>query len=345
MAKMTNNVPKLASSEWPHKPVFFQAMDGTNCTPSLDFHTTAETTSETEPSCNTNTPLPIGIPIPFTTDLFEGQILFRLKNGKSDDALSQSRYFSGRQRVRQYKIQGRFKDNGATPRKLSEVYAGDIYSQPLGLKPPPFIHKIIIKIMKQAVPGVIMDLLSDSPKVLALSFSGAQTIRIDLPGTEPDIMDIATEEDTSLLFGTSHPTINVHDSAKRRTSLSNPNGLANEYSYNPEHVYTFDFYDNLLDLGLYTLNMPVLGAFDMTRTLGGQPMSISMMVKDPKQDKDGNDQFQYVFGFRVWHERLLPVGRQAQGKAHAAAGKPKKKTERDEYLQHYQRAVQPCFNI
>ena len=61
---------------------------------------------------------------------------------------------------------------------------------------------------------MIMDLLSDSPKVLALIFSSAQTIWIDLPGTEHDIMVISTEEDTILPFSTSYSTINVKKYSK-----------------------------------------------------------------------------------------------------------------------------------
>lgn len=60
---------------------------------------------------------PIGVPFKFSSDIFEGEILVRLK-GCGDDP--RDKYFSGRKRLYQHVVQGRFKEEV----RVSDVFAG-----------------------------------------------------------------------------------------------------------------------------------------------------------------------------------------------------------------------------
>ena len=60
---------------------------------------------------------PIGVPFKFSSDIFEGKILVRLK-GCGDDP--RDNYFSGRKRLYQHVVQGRFKEEV----RVSDVFAG-----------------------------------------------------------------------------------------------------------------------------------------------------------------------------------------------------------------------------
>jgi hypothetical protein len=82
------------TSTWTHRPIFIQPIGDTKC-----------------PGHDSKKSLPIGIPIDFESDLFVGKILFRFRDGPSDDKNRCDDYFQGANYniKRQVIFQGKFK--------------------------------------------------------------------------------------------------------------------------------------------------------------------------------------------------------------------------------------------
>jgi hypothetical protein len=255
---------------WPHHPVMLQ--DGTDTSTSINGILDHEK------------PLPIGIPFEFESPLFKGTALIRIRSVKSDNEEKHNAYFEGRKRLRQVVVQGKFKQS----MNMATLYYGDVYSKPLKPAPPRLIGDMLKKFFRQLVPGVIMDLSSDEPKVMALYAGCAHSLRIDNPGEEPDITDIDISENTELLG-------KKFASASRRKKLLSRPDTASKYGFDTQKVYTFHNYDNLMDMGKYKLHVPVLGKINMTKTLNGQPLSISAMTQNG----------QFLYNFRLWHDELI----------------------------------------
>lgn len=125
------------SHEWPHRPVLIKASDDSICL-------------NEDGTLSPSIP-PVGIPIEFENSLFKGRVLIRIRHlpvPNSSELLSSGKrfhceeYFQGRKRMRQFVVQGQFKES--IP--MSDVYFGDIYNKPLSLIPPPFVEKILRKI-------------------------------------------------------------------------------------------------------------------------------------------------------------------------------------------------------
>lgn len=66
------------------------------------------------------------------------------------------------------------------------------------------------------------------------------------------------------------------------------------YVFDTEHVYTFHFWQHLLDLSTYELDMSIR-QFSLSRHLGGQPLQLMAKTKGDE----------YVWSFLMWHESLL----------------------------------------
>ena len=227
---------------------------------------------------------PIGVPFEFESDLFEGKALFRFKGLRTSlDPNSDQKYFQGKKRLHQVVIQGRFKKNI----KVSDVLTGRKFEKPLALVPPPFMERIICRILKRLAPGVVINLSSKQPMVLAPFFSTVQVIRSDPPGLEPDIM--STD-------GISENILNVGDTivtSKERKTLFSDQSC--DFLFGTEHVYTFENYDDSLDYSTYTMDFRVF-RFEMNRTLNGQPMHVMA-----KSISEGH----ILWLFEIWHEKLL----------------------------------------
>ncbi len=125
------------SHEWPHRPVLIKASDDSICL------NEDGTLSPFIP--------PVGIPIEFENSLFKGKVLIRIRHipvpnssklSSSGNRFHCEKYFQGRKRMRQFVVQGQFKESI----RMSDVYFGDIYNKPLSLKPPHFIEKILRKV-------------------------------------------------------------------------------------------------------------------------------------------------------------------------------------------------------
>ena len=255
---------------WPHYPICLQASGGTKCK-----------------GYTKDSPLPIGEPFDFESSLFKGKILVRLRNGKSDNMEKSNSYFShDRKRILQIVVQGRFKE----VLKMSDVYFGDIYKEPLSTMPHPSIVSLVKKLFKVLVPGVMVDLSSKTPKILVLYAGCTKSLSINFPGSEPSMSEVDTPEDTALLGKFS-------SSKNRKKVLANPR-KASKFEFDPKYVYTFHHYDDVKDLVNYELNFPVIGKIDVKKILKTQPMTLNSATGDGRS----------VFSFDIWHESVWQKG-------------------------------------
>ena len=80
----------------------------------------------------------------------------------------------------------------------------------------------------------------------------------------------------------------------RQRILSNPD-TACHYMFDTEHVYTMEIYDELMDYGKYTIALPKIGNFQLTKAIGRQPMTFTAVTKQ-------ND---IIYDFALWHESIM----------------------------------------
>eukprot|EP00980_Cylindrotheca_fusiformis_P014214 scaffold3741_cov127-Cylindrotheca_fusiformis.AAC.6 len=273
--------PSQAVPQWPHRPAYICA------------HPEVKT-----PEHSQGEPLPLGVPVEFETDLFKGKFFCRLKpiDPHPDDATGHKEYFEGKKRHYQWIVQGRFKEE----MKFSDILIGDYYEKPFkGIPKGPFM-KLYQKFMETLNPGVIMDLTSDSPKILA-AFGSCQTLRVDHPGQEPDICSgEKLVENTTLLFGKDKK---FSSESKRRSYLSKPKN-SSKYTTNLDYVYTTEMYDHAICIGSYYQHAMGIKV-DMVNIMNGQPLGFSMFTRGDKR---------LIYKFPVWHERLLEDMEQTEEK-------------------------------
>lgn len=167
-------------------------------------------------------------------DLFKGSVLLRFRNAKSDDPTKHADYFDGRKRLMQTVIQGRFK----RPVNMGDVYVGSLFAKPLAGAPPKTMTKIMDAVIRRIAPGLVLDLSSNLPKVIAILAGTAQTMSIDEPGKEPDITSKDIEENVGHILGQKLSTRH-----KRRKVLSIPS-KASKFTFDTHNVYTFHTYDD-----------------------------------------------------------------------------------------------------
>jgi hypothetical protein len=228
-------------------------------------------------------PLPLGVPFQVETPLFKGKVLLRFRNTKSDDIKTHSDYFEGRKRLMQTVIQGHFKRRI----NMSDVYIGSLFAKPLAGPPPQYMTNIMDAIIRRVAPGLILDLSSPLPRVLALLAGTAQTMSIDPQGKEPDITLPDIEENVAFVLGRQ-----VDSKSKRRKVLGIPK-KASSFFFDTEHVYTFHTYDDVMDYGRGTMRIPMYGEFDIKPFIGPQPLSLTAVTK-------GGD---ILYDMRIWHLR------------------------------------------
>jgi Protein of unknown function (DUF1769) len=231
--------------------------------------------------------VPFGIPFNFESSIFKGKMLIRFRNVDTDDTTgSHEAYFKERRHLMQVVVQGRFK----TPINMSDLYVGNVFKTKLSNPPPPSLQRIMNQLFQQLAPGTVLDLSSAKPKILALYGGIAQTMSVDLPGDEPDITSAYLPENMAKIFGSSTAAVK-----QRKRLLSSPTH-ASGYMYDTDHIFTFHSSDDALDYSSYSINLPVIGKYHFGYCLGGQPMTISAVLKDGSP----------MFSFNVWH-RDLPV--------------------------------------
>jgi len=258
-------LPKMKPEKWPHKPVFVQAGNNMKVL-----------------GVSNDQPVPLGIPFEIESNIFKGKVLLRFRNALSDDPDAHSEYFKGGKRLMQTVVQGRFK----RPIKMSDLYVGSVFPQPLAGAPPPTLSKIMSAVIGKIAPGLIMDLSSDSPRVIALLGGTAQTMSIDARGKEPDITLPVIKENVVDNLGKS-----VGTKEKRQKILGNPK-KASSFTFDTNNVYTFHTYDEAMDYGHGTMHLPLYGEYDIKPMIGRQPLSLTATT-------EGGE---VLYDLRIWHE-------------------------------------------
>lgn len=260
-------------SNWAHRPVFLCV--NTGACPEL-----------TVPKYGAGS-CPLGVPFHFSSDLFEGICLVRLRDVPSDDPDGDSAYFDGRRRKFQGIVQGRFKEE----LKVSDVLTGHEFVRPLKRLPPAWILRTSTSLIRKLAPGAEIDLDVRQPKAMSLLAATSQEVSADMPGTEPKITSNNIKEDMAV-FGGIFSQGDVPTS-RRKKYLADPQHAA-EYKFDTESVYTFDFYQNMLDVATYSLDLGFT-KIGLAKNLDGQPIQIMSKTTDGR----------YLWSFQVWHEKLL----------------------------------------
>jgi Protein of unknown function (DUF1769) len=252
------------SLEWPHGPIMVQAGTDTQVL-----------------GLKPGQPLPLGVPFEFESPIFKGKMLLRFRHAPSDDPASHKAYFEGRKRLMQTVVQGQFTKRGI---KMSDLWAGCIFDRPLAQAPPPSFTKIMDAVLRRVAPGVIMDLGSKSPRVVALYAGTAQTMSVDAPGREPEITGPHIPENVA-------DDANLVTANKRKKHLSNPKKAA-KLEYDTNKVYTFHTYDDSMDYGRGSMRIPMYGDYDIKPAIGPQPLSLTAVTTLGET----------LYSFRIWHE-------------------------------------------
>ena len=219
-------------------------------------------------------------------------MIIRIKNCNSQNVEGDEEYFSGRKRIFQFRVQGRFKEENI---QVSDVLVVHEFVRPFKNLPNRFIVKLICKLANRLAAGVKMLIYNDKPsEIEAILMANAQTASADEPGSEPDISSRDITENC-VRFGGIFSKENV--SAKHRRNIFSDPIKGQDYTFDTNTVYTFDFYDDKLsamicglDLGITTIGLQPI--------LDGQPLQIASKLRDGR----------YLFSYQIWHESLLPNG-------------------------------------
>ena len=231
--------------------------------------------------------LPIGKAFNFESELFVGRCLLRFKDVPVDNLEDVSAYFNDRQRRFQAIVQGRFKRE----LNVDDVLTGHEFDKPFNYFPPSWVLAAGTSLISRLAPGIVIDLKSNQPKFLACLAATSQSISGDMPGNEPDIYGMDIEEDCSVFGG---PFLKKSVTAtSRRKMLSIPE-TAKQFKYDTETVYTFDFFQHLLDVSTYSLDIGIT-KLGVTSSLNGQPIQVMAKTR----------QGEYLWSFCIWHETLL----------------------------------------
>lgn len=268
--------PKQEYVDWPNRPAYLCAHP--------KVHTMEYEVSDA---------LPLGIPIEFESELFKGKIFIRLRpiESHAESKADHSAYFDGNKKFWQCTVQGQFKEQ----LNMSDIMVGDFYDKPMNM-PRGIVGGSFMKAYQKAMeilyPGLVMDFISDEPKLLA-PFGGVQIMRIDLPENQPNITSVigGLQEDTSLLLGEKFST--SCSAQKRKKYLSRPKD-SSKYTVNPDHVYTFEMYDHSMCFGSYYQH--IMGTkIDLVKSMNAQPLAFGLHTRDSS----------VIYKFLVWHERLI----------------------------------------
>jgi len=175
---------------------------------------------------------------------------------------------------------------------VSDVLTGHEFSRPLKGLSPMWVVSAGCNLIKRLSPGVKITIHGNQPKALAILAGTAQLISADMPGNEPDITCNQIDEDISL-FGGIFKSGNV-STARRKRHMASPS-RAEKYAYDTESIYTFDFYQNILNTADYSLDLGFT-KIGIGKILDGQPIQVLGKTKDGRN----------LWNFQVWHEKLLP---------------------------------------
>lgn len=260
--------------QWPDRPLF------------LTTSGTTEVTTNAPDNQSTKEALPLGEPIHFQDELSEGTFFLRVRNvGKDKD----DGYFASKKRTKRIVFQGRVKE----PIAYSNVFFGDVYDKPLNMGK---VAGWVVPIIQNIAPGIIMDVLSRKPRIMIPILGGCKKLHICKPGQEPD-MTQDFEENTQAA-GWSFGSIKERQAAflkqgKKRGAAEEHGAETSSFVFDPELIYTMEFYDDVIDYASYRVRIPLMGSYPLKWALNNQPFTI--MAEDTTNNRP-------LFQFRIYHQ-------------------------------------------
>ncbi|KAG0091409.1 hypothetical protein BGZ93_003263 [Podila epicladia] len=263
------------------------------------------------PSANPKDLKPIAVnddanPVWIESDEFVGQIVIRVKDldrtagyeqGANEDNLKtvpDSAWFhnSGEvSHINSIQIHGRFKRGWAG----DQILFGSQFERPLRL--PPFASAVM-KFFHLMNPTLEAELAGTRPSAFCPLIAVMNTVKVsehmdtslgaDLPPWPSKAGEHITE-DTALLFASrdddsSYASLDdkkktaTMASSERRSYFTKLSNLKN-FTFRPDEVYDFDFFNQFLDLSAFRVKIPGL-SINLSQPLDGQPLTFVGKSKD-----------------------------------------------------------------
>ncbi|CAK9091110.1 Uncharacterized protein SCF082_LOCUS42929 [Durusdinium trenchii] len=233
-------------------------------------------------------PLPTGGEVcEFETALFKGRMMFRMHTLEAAAS-----YFEGKARLSSVVITGQFKEQ----LPFSEVQTGQEFCKPVR-QPPSLITNAVVRFFRTLAP-LLQVHVGQQTYFLSPMAQTVQTMHISDSEVElrPDTVVEENFGDTEL----GRPMTAI----QRKKYLSKKSNL-DQFAYDPSRHYTFDFYNDKLDMQDFHLR--ALGQrFDIQKYLKGQPLRILSRVS-----REGDPSDMYLWNFELWHEKVVPFLRPA----------------------------------
>lgn len=156
-------------------------------------------------------------------------------------------------------------------------------------------------LIKRLQPGLQIAVEGDNPYLISPLISTCQVVNISRVGAEPSLNSLKIEEDLSLLGA----PFESMTSTQRKIFFSKPPNLS-IHSYSPDFVYTFDFYQHLLNLSTFQMDLGFM-SYDFVRTLGPRPIDVMAVVWNPLENNGTvPETLHYLYDFEIWHRKSLP---------------------------------------
>ncbi|KAK9846357.1 hypothetical protein WJX81_002348 [Elliptochloris bilobata] len=178
--------------------------------------------------------------------------------------------FKHRRRRSHLVIQGRFRE----PVPLDAVLTGQTLARPLTRLPSPWLMRALCHVARRLSPSLVISERS----LLAPICASAQAVHVAAPGQEPALTD-PPQEDMRLCS----PVLSLHGEPlptdQRRRLFASAQAKRARPVAAPDHVYTFHFWQHLLDLASLQLATPIY-RIDLATHLDGQPLQLLACTRD-----------------------------------------------------------------
>lgn len=245
-----------------------------------------------------------GVAVPFNGPLFEGRLVSRMRDVPTEDldsntnTISNEDYFQNKSRQFRWAVQGRFKKRI----RFDKIVTGQQFQRPFRNAPSSSVVKRGLDLLRHKLPETFdCDLLSNEPRFEHPLLAGCQSFRVDRPEDLEGLLDgdmygVGDDgnviEDTSLLEDDSIP----QDGVARRKHFAKNSNLEMHY-FEPDLVYTFDFYANFFSPARHRLELNPFFGVDLIPYFNGYPLYMSMA-----KEKDSQE---YLWATEMWHKHLL----------------------------------------
>lgn len=267
------------------------------------------------PINNGNEPRGESLVVDFTTCLFEGSLLLRLRHVDGGATCAhpdyvtyndEQGYFAGLNRRYQVVIRGKFKRE--IP--VTELVSGMVMDRPTGRLPAKWIIKGAMKVLSFFAPQLEVQFDGPHPpKTLAPLGSTPQVLIVQEAGPNDELppIDHSIEEPKdaqySLLNGAYPGNSSLQRARGRKKAFdklyaSKSKGPVTRVGNDTkETYYTFEFLQHLVNFQEFSVELgSLLGSVPMAPIMNGQPLPIMAMTKD------GHEK---LWSFDIWHEELV----------------------------------------